>query len=301
MIRKVLIFGASDFSIRIARQIINSDFFELVGIIYEDNRPEIGDLNSFLVGNKAEEIFKINPDFALALDYHKIIATEIVNSFVIFNSHGGLLPNYRGYHGLGWSFINGEEEIGYTLHKMDDKLDNGQIIYQYKKKINSNTTFNDLKNDIYLDLEKNILTTIFDYFDNKLIPVDQDETNPIYVAKRKPIDCFIDWEKPSAYIHLFIRSLSPDTAPGAFTVFNSKKMIILNSEIYNCKDYIEVPGHVVFIEEERVLVKTGDTCIWIKDVIYDGEKCLARQLFKSPGARLGVNLIEQYLVSKGII
>lgn len=301
MIRKVLIFGASDFSIRIARKIINSDYFELVGIIYENKRPEIGDLNNFLVGNKAEEIYNINPDFALALDYHKIISSEIVNSFVIFNSHGGLLPNYRGYHGLGWSFINGEEEIGYTLHLMDDKLDNGQIIFQYKKRIELNTTFNDLKNDIYIDLEKNVLRIIFDYFNGKLIPVVQDESSPIYVAKRKPIDCLIDWEKSSAFIHLFIRSLSPDAAPGAFTVFNSKKLVILNSEIYDCKNYIEVPGHVLFIEEEKVLVKTGDTCIWIKEVIYEDKKCFAGELFKSPGARLGVNLIEQYLVSKGII
>jgi methionyl-tRNA formyltransferase len=46
------------------------------------------------------------------------------------NVHFGLLPKYRGILPIMYAILNGEREFGVTIHYMDEKLDNGEIIVQ---------------------------------------------------------------------------------------------------------------------------------------------------------------------------
>lgn len=296
---KLVIFGSGELASEIAIQSINSNYFELVGVI--TSGEQIVEVPKELIFCNQNEIYNLCPDISIAIDYHKIIDERIVKKFKIINSHGGLLPHYRGYHGLGWSFINGEHEIGYTLHLMDELLDNGNIIYQFKKEINDKTTFGELKGEINKDLRKNILQVVKSFVLNKKVAYPQKEEYPIYVAKRNVFDCFITWDLSSIHINRLIRALNYESSLKAFTIYKSKKLYILNSEVYKCKPYYEVPGHVLLIKDEKALVKTGDSAIWIEDVIYDGQISKAGWLFKTQGARLGVNLVEMFLKEKNII
>lgn len=46
------------------------------------------------------------------------------------NVHFGLLPRYRGILPIMYAILNDEREFGVTVHYMDEKLDNGDIILQ---------------------------------------------------------------------------------------------------------------------------------------------------------------------------
>lgn len=46
------------------------------------------------------------------------------------NSHSALLPENRGMMPVFWGLFKGSEEIGITIHTMDEKLDQGDIILQ---------------------------------------------------------------------------------------------------------------------------------------------------------------------------
>src|SRR5574344_2620851 len=47
-----------------------------------------------------------------------------------FNLHGSLLPRYRGAAPINWALINGEKKTGVTTFLLNDKIDEGEIIYQ---------------------------------------------------------------------------------------------------------------------------------------------------------------------------
>jgi len=47
-----------------------------------------------------------------------------------FNIHNGPLPKYRGMMPVFWQIWNGEKKIGITIHKMNEQLDDGEIILQ---------------------------------------------------------------------------------------------------------------------------------------------------------------------------
>ena len=39
-----------------------------------------------------------------------------------------MLPKYRGIYPVFWAMINGEKEIGITIHFINEKIDDGDII-----------------------------------------------------------------------------------------------------------------------------------------------------------------------------
>ena len=73
-------------------------------------------------------------DLALLFAYGEIIPKEILDApkHGFWNIHPSLLPKYRGAAPVAGALINGEQETGVTLMKMDEKVDHGPIIAQEK-------------------------------------------------------------------------------------------------------------------------------------------------------------------------
>ena len=299
--KKIIILGGSILAKEIGNQIIDSKNLSLSGFVKEKDGDSLEGYTEYDLGSDISILNELNPDLCIALDYHKIIPSEIINSFRIINSHGGILPYNRGYHTLGWGFINGYRELGYTLHLMDEGLDSGDVLYTFRYTVKKRTTFADVKSAIDMDQKKNIVRIIGHYINGKIKTTKQDTKYPKYFSKRNISDCMIDWNNDAVFIERFIRALSIPAGPGAFTVYDDKRLTILTSEIYPCKDYIEIPGHVVYKTNERILVKTKDKCIWIEDVIFNNIKSKAGSVIRKNGVRLGLNITEEILRERNII
>jgi methionyl-tRNA formyltransferase len=241
-------------------------------------------------------------DLCFACDFHRLLPADFVSARTVLNCHGGLLPRYRGYHGNGWAFINGETEIGYTVHRVDHTLDGGPIIFQQRVAVTDGATFGELKTQLMDDLVERIPGIFRGYLDGELPERPQDISDATFVARRHPRDCYIEWERSSARIERFIRALSPPAAPGAFTVFRDRKLVILSAELHATVPYEEIPGHVVYrLEDRGVLVKTGDGVLLVKEVEYDGSTLAALELFPTTGYRLGIDLVGERLKSLGLV
>jgi methionyl-tRNA formyltransferase len=48
----------------------------------------------------------------------------------IVNCHPALLPRYRGPNPIGWALRNGDQELGFTFHRMDADFDTGRLLAQ---------------------------------------------------------------------------------------------------------------------------------------------------------------------------
>lgn len=299
--KKIIILGGSSLAMEIGKQITESKKLCLTGFIKEKDIDVLEDFSDYDLGSDINILKELKPDICIALDYHRIIPAKILNSFRVINSHGGILPDNRGYHTLGWGFINGYKELGYTLHLMDEGLDSGDIIYKFRYPVKKSTTFTEVKNAIYHDQRKNIVRITGDYINGKIKSKAQRIKYPKYFSKRNIADCMIDWNNRSVYVERFIRALSAPAGPGAFTVYENKRLTILSAELYPCEDYSEIPGHVVYKTNDRILVKTKDKCVWVEDVIYEDIKLKAGRIIKKTGARLGLNFTEEILKSLKII
>ena len=121
----------------------------------KSNKPLINFLDFFqtqylVMGNDMEKMSdvlkkeKIN--MLLSIAYKYIFKGPIfeIEKISLINLHPGTLPLYKGWLSVPWAIFNGEKSAGYTYHLIDQKIDNGAIIYQEELPILESTTAFDM-------------------------------------------------------------------------------------------------------------------------------------------------------------
>lgn len=111
--------------------------------------------------NQVSEIIE-KYDVIISLHCKQLFPEKIVKNIECINIHPGYNPYNRGWYPQVFSIMN-EKPIGVTIHKIDNKLDHGDIIFQKDIKINSWETSKDVY-DRLINLELDLL-------DEKLIDI----------------------------------------------------------------------------------------------------------------------------------
>lgn len=74
---------------------------------------------------------ELRPDVALCYYSLCVFKQPLLTCFSqAINYHDGLLPRYRGLMATAWSIYRGERESGFTFHRMNEALDDGNILIQ---------------------------------------------------------------------------------------------------------------------------------------------------------------------------
>jgi methionyl-tRNA formyltransferase len=79
-----------------------------------------------------ETLFKdSNADLAISLG-NGYISKRIfsIPRYGMINIHHEILPQYRNAQSIVWQLYNGSTETGYSIHRIDSKIDTGEIILQ---------------------------------------------------------------------------------------------------------------------------------------------------------------------------
>jgi methionyl-tRNA formyltransferase len=205
-------------------------------------------------------------DFAFICGWRTIIPFDINRFFThgLIAAHDSLLPKYRGFAPLNWAIINGEEETGVTLFKIDEgEVDSGKVYRQQVFKIAKTDYAIDV---FYKSTEATIklfLLFLNDFQNSNLSFYTQDEKKATYTCKRSPSDGKIDWNKSSFEIYNLIRALA-DPYPGAFCEFNGEIYIIQKAIIgeNNVKVFSgRIAGKVYSIKNDYIEVLCGEGSI----------------------------------------
>ena len=187
--------------------------------------------------------------------YRPLIGKEILSKKTIINTHPSLLPKYRGVHALAWAMINMEKELGFTIHLMNEYVDDGDILEQFKVEYNNQTAKEmlDLFNEY---VERNLGRVVLDYMNNKITPIKQNREEATWVTKRNLTDCMIDFNQSHKQIEAMFRTLEP---PYPYPMIKSKDKLyeILNYQLVERK-YEMHNGRVVNIEDDKVYIKTKE-------------------------------------------
>ena len=105
---------------------------------------------------RQHDLFKKHSiDLIILAGFLKKLPPEIVNEYEgkILNIHPALLPKFggKGFYGMNVHravLEAGEEYSGPTVHFVDEKYDNGEILVQRKVKIDGNETPESLQNKV---------------------------------------------------------------------------------------------------------------------------------------------------------
>ena len=103
------------------------------------------------------EIKKIKPDCMISLVVDTIYDEKIISKFKkgIYSSHGGILPEFRGYDCNAWAVLNNKKHVGISLQKISKGVDTGKIVYCTKIKIKKSLNLDNLDKKLYYKFKLN--------------------------------------------------------------------------------------------------------------------------------------------------
>ena len=224
-----------------------------------------------------EKLLNYKPDIIITCAYGQILPNEILNypKYGCINVHGSLLPKYRGGAPIHHAIINGEKETGITIMYMDSKMDSGDIIYQSKIEIGDNDNLDKIYKEMSFLGARTLLEILPQIFEGTNSRIKQDETLVSFGLNITKEEEKIDFNQSSLRIHNKIRGLS--SIPGAYALINDKRMKIYESKLTDIPSK-NVPGTIVKIDKNGILVSTNDKDIIITDIKLEGKKrCLVKE------------------------
>jgi methionyl-tRNA formyltransferase len=279
--------GTSGFAVPILESLLKIDYLSLNTIITQPDKKvgrkkiltpppvkiflleaklPIGSLASILqpINIKDPKILKqlqtINPQLIIVAAYGQILPREIIKmpKYGCINIHASLLPKYRGASPIQTAILNGDQETGVTIIKMDKGVDTGDIISQEKIKISHNDTAQTLHNKLAKLGAELLVKTLPDYIRGKIKLIPQDSKqysriSPTKILTRK--DGEIDWGKSAIEIERMLRAFTP--WPGIYTFFKGKKLKILEVAITPQPPLSKGLDDVAVVSPLIRVVKTG--------------------------------------------
>ncbi|MFC1621831.1 methionyl-tRNA formyltransferase [Patescibacteria group bacterium] len=212
---KIAFFGTSDRSQPILKSLNNN--FDLEFCITKKGSG----VEAWCKENKIKITQKVTPDIDLGVvaDYSQIISGDVINTpkYKIINIHFSLLPELRGASPIQHAILQGLNGTGVSYFVMSEKMDTGDIIYQFEHPLDGTETSGELYEILFEKAANHLPQVISDYTSGKLIPQPQDHSKATYCySKTHPKstlihkdDALIDWKDSAKYIERQVRAFDP--------------------------------------------------------------------------------------------
>ena len=170
-----------------------------------------------------EEVLSYEPDLIISSAYGQIIPSAILDypKYKCINTHGSLLPKGRGGAPIQRSLINGDNKTGITIMYMNEKMDEGDILYQKEIDIDihdTNTTLFDKLSKLSLDMLLEFLPKLFA---GDINPIVQDHSLATYTYNLDKEIEHINFNDLTLNVYNHIRGLLDN--PGCYTIIKDKK------------------------------------------------------------------------------
>lgn len=227
-------------------------------------------------------------DLVLSFNCSAILPTDVVNSVHIINMHVGILPKYRGNSANTWAIMNGESYVGFTIHKMVEMLDAGDIYFVSKIPIGKRQTYSEVYDDLMNSIVKDTPKVLMDIYTGNLTAKKQEGDFLYCTLFSKEIGYIKNFDIDTEYIFNLYRCMSRPHGSGIYfykngVVYETRK-VIAGYDIGVC-NYIGIPGKVVNVFNDMIWIKTRDNIVAFGDIFDEnGVKVNVNNTFKNGNA-----------------
>ncbi|MGD9763020.1 MAG: methionyl-tRNA formyltransferase [Candidatus Binatia bacterium] len=234
-----------------------------------------------------------NPDFALVAAYGRILPAPVLQlpRLGCINVHASLLPKHRGAAPVHWAILNGDAETGVTIMRMNERMDEGDILLQRSTPIGPDETAGALQQRLAQLGAAALLEALGAIERGSLVPTPQDHARATLAPLLHKDQGRIDWTQPAVVIARQVRGLNP--WPSAYTTL-AGKLLKLHSARPVSGSPGASPGTVIAIAS-GVQVACGEGVLAIQELQLEGRKALSAAEFSRGGGvavgdRLGTAL-----------
>jgi len=296
---KIIFLGTPEIAVPSLSYLIQKEDIEILAVVSQPNKP-VGrglklcttaicteaicfDIPVFQPQSirKDPELIKklkdLQPDFFITFAFGQILSQEVLDipKYGTINLHASLLPKYRGANPIQAPIVNGDKFTGITTMLTEIGVDTGAIVLQKEIEITENMTTPELTEIISKLSPKLLYESLKGLYEEKIVPVAQNNNEVTHAPKVSKEDGMINWEDSTENIHNKVRAFKP--WPSTFTYINGCCIKITETKINaslnieeNIKknSYGEITGKI----NNGIGVVTGNGIITVTKVQPAGKK-----------------------------
>jgi methionyl-tRNA formyltransferase len=210
-------------------------------------------------------LHELKPDLIFVTGFPWRLPAELLSipRLGSINTHPSALPKYRGPNPLFWQMMNGEAEMGMTIHRMDAEFDTGPILAQATMPIDPDWYIEDVGAHLG-ELAPQVIPQAF----AAVIAGDPGRPQPTEGASYAPLttqaDRKLDWSRPATRLRNQIRAWSTEGATGEI---EGQEWIVRRARVIespNGSSKVEM-GSLVDLVAKGLAVQTGDGLLLLED------------------------------------
>lgn len=280
----VVFMGTADFAVTALNACIEDEHYDVVAVISQPDRPagrkmklqaspvkelalqhdiEVFTPESINTPESIEKLRSFQAELGIVVAFGQILKQEVIDSFHrgCVNIHGSILPRWRGAAPIQRALMEGDEETGVTLQKIELSLDAGDVIGVRRVKLTDDIDAPILYDKLKAYGADLIHVELMDYIRGNLATVKQDSSLVTIAKKLKKEDGIIDWSQKNRLI--FNRYRGMKLWPGSWTFRDSKVL-----KIHSMKpvEGSGEPGTVIALDKDSFTVACGDGALLIQEL-----------------------------------
>jgi len=219
-----------------------------------------------------EKIAKAEPDIIAVTAFGQILKKRLLElpRYGCVNLHASLLPKLRGAAPIQRAIMEGFTNSGVTTMMMARRMDAGDILLQQTVELGPSVTFGELHDELAEKGASLMAKTLSLLAEGKIKPLPQNEADATYAPKIDPKERRIDWNESAEAIDRKVRALAP--APGAFTFFNGKRVILRAVERIKDSATGKTAGRIAGVHAGCLEVETGNGRLAVLQVKPEGKR-----------------------------
>jgi len=237
---RIVFLGSPEFAVPTLQRLVQQ--FQVVGVVTQPDRPSgrgkllksppikliASELKLPVIQprkiSESEAINQIQswaPDIIVVAAFGQILRSEVLGLpiFGCINVHASLLPRWRGAAPIQAAILNGDEQTGITIMRMDPGIDTGPTLNQASIQLTGQETAAALGSKLSTIGAELLVETLHGYLNGTLVPIPQDDSLASYAPMIKKEAGLLDFSEPAIYLERKVRAFNP--WPGAYTYWNN--------------------------------------------------------------------------------
>jgi len=298
---RIIFAGTPDFSVAPLQALLNSQH-EVIAVYTQPDRPagrgrkltaspvkqvalehniSVYQPESLRDSDAQKNLNDLNADIMIVVAYGLILPQVVLEmpKMGCLNIHASLLPRWRGAAPIQRAIESGDPQSGVTIMQMNAGLDTGDMLYKLATDItpeDSAQTLHDRLSDLGCEA---LMATIEGLQNKSIVPEKQNEDLVTYAEKMHKEEALIQWNQPALKIIRKIQAFNP--WPVAHTPFQDKPLRVWQARQLNTEeqakfnDQQKLPGLVIGLTKQGLIVATGDQPICLQQVQPAGKKAMS--------------------------